>query len=157
MTLATQAKGDYNALGTAAAGTYNGIASGTKTAYDNLELTSKERQKVHSWNVTTNVGLDQQRRLHPYSGYTERLRSGNCCGGSSFVPPMPFDVNNLAAQKFGQQQAMLAPYDAKALAELRANLAATGRTGWLLTPQGRLLALSWLHTICPKAPAMLGC
>lgn len=139
--LATQAKGDYNALGTAAAGTYNGIASGTKTAYDNLLADVKgTTEKFTPWNVTTNVGSTNKGVFTPTAGTQNVSDQATAAAGSSFGAANAVDVNNLAAQKFGQQQAMLAPYDAKALAELRANLAATGRTGVASNATGQAIS-----------------
>jgi len=128
--LATQAKGDYNALGTAAAGTYNGIASGTKTAYDNLlNKVEGTTEKFTPWNVTTNVGSTNKGVFTPTAGTQNVSDQATAAAGSSFGAANNIDVNNLAQQKFGQQKAMLAPYDAQELAKLRANLQATGRTG----------------------------
>lgn len=139
--LATQAKGDYNALGTAAAGTYNGIAGGTKTAYDNLLADVKgTTEKFTPWNVTTNVGSTNKGIFTPAAGTQNVSDQATAAAGSSFGAANAVDVNNLAAQKFGQQQAMLAPYDAKALAELRANLAATGRTGVASNATGQAIS-----------------
>ena len=139
--LATQAKGDYNALGTAAAGTYNNVASGNKSAYDNLLTDIKSNsEKFTPWNVTTNVGTTNKGLFTPTVGTQNVSDQATAAAGSSFGAANAIDVNNLAQQKFGQQQAMLAPYDAKALAELRANLAATGRTGVASNATGQAIS-----------------
>lgn len=139
--LATQAKGDYNALGTAAAGTYNGIAGGTKTAYDNLLADVKgTTEKFTPWNVTTNVGSTNKGIFTPAAGTQNVSDQATAAAGSSFGAANAVDVNNLAAQKFGQQQAMLAPYDAQELAKLRANLQATGRTGAASNATGQAIS-----------------
>lgn len=139
--LATQAKGDYNALGTAAAGTYNGIASGTKTAYDNLLADVKgTTEKFTPWNVTTNVGSTNKGVFTPTAGTQNVSDQATAAAGSSFGAANNIDVNNLAQQKFGQQKAMLAPYDAQELAKLRANLQATGRTGAASNATGQAIS-----------------
>ena len=139
--LATQAKGDYNALGTAAAGTYNGIASGTKTAYDNLlNKVEGTTEKFTPWNVTTNVGSTNKGVFTPTAGTQNVSDQATAAAGSSFGAANNIDVNNLAQQKFGQQKAMLAPYDAQELAKLRANLQATGRTGAASNATGQAIS-----------------
>lgn len=139
--LATQAKGDYNALGTAAAGTYNGIASGTKTAYDNLlNKVEGTTEKFTPWNVTTNVGSTNKGLFTPTVGTQNVSDQATAAAGSSFGAANNIDVNNLAQQKFGQQKAMLAPYDAQELAKLRANLQATGRTGAASNATGQAIS-----------------
>lgn len=128
--LATGAKTDYTNLGTAAAGVYNGIAGGTKTAYDNLlGKVEGTAEKFTPWNVTTNVGSTNKGMFTPTPGIQNVSDQATSAAGSSFGAANNIDVNNLAQQKFGQQKATLAPYDAQDLAKLRANLAATGRTG----------------------------
>ena len=139
--LATQAKGDYNALGTAASGTYNGIASGTKTAYDNLlNKVEGTTEKFTPWNVTTNVGSTNKGLFTPTVGTQNVSDQATAAAGSSFGAANNIDVNNLAQQKFGQQKAMLAPYDAQELAKLRANLQATGRTGAASNATGQAIS-----------------
>jgi len=139
--LATQAKGDYNALGGAAAGVYNGVAGGNKAAYDSLLTDLKgSTEKFTPWNVTTNVGSTNKGIFTPTTGTQNVSDQATAAAGASFGAANNIDVNNLAAQKFGQQQAMLAPYDAKALAELRANLAATGRTGVASNATGQAIS-----------------
>lgn len=139
--LATQAKGDYNALGTAASETYNGIASGTKTAYDNLlNKVEGTTEKFTPWNVTTNVGSTNKGLFTPTVGTQNVSDQATAAAGSSFGAANNIDVNNLAQQKFGQQKAMLAPYDAQELAKLRANLQATGRTGAASNATGQAIS-----------------
>lgn len=139
--LATGAKTDYTNLGTAAAGVYNGIAGGTKTAYDNLlNKVEGTAEKFTPWNVTTNVGSTNKGMFTPTAGIQNVSDQATAAAGSSFGAANAIDVNNLAQQKFGQQKATLAPYDAQDLASLRANLAATGRTGVASNATGQAIS-----------------
>lgn len=131
-----------NNFGTAAAGIYNGIAGGTKSAYDQLVAdTKKSIGTFKPFNISTNVGsTDTAGNFNLTPGMQAVSDNATSAAGSSFGAANDIDVNNLAAQKFAQQQSMLAPYDAQDLAKLRANLAATGRTGVASNATGQAIS-----------------
>lgn len=128
--LGDQAKRDYNNLGTSAAGVFNGISTGTKTAYDKLlEDVKGTSEKFTPWNVTTNIGSTNKGVFTPTAGTQNVSDQATEAAADSFRGASAIDVDNLAKQKFDMQKQSLLPYDDMDIAKLRANLAATGRTG----------------------------
>lgn len=121
----------YGLLGDQVGNTYNNLATQTEGQYRGLaDRTKAEVGKFTPYNITTNVGSTNDKGAFTASpGMQGVSDSATKAAQSSFDAGNAIDVNNLAGQRYDLMQSIFAPGDNAALAELRANQQARGRSG----------------------------
>ncbi len=121
----------YGLLGDQVGNTYNNLATQTEGQYKGLaDRTKAEVGKFTPYNITTNVGSTNDKGAFTASpGMQGVSDSATKAAQSSFDAGNAIDVNNLAGQRYDLMQSIFAPGDNAALAELRANQQARGRSG----------------------------
>lgn len=121
----------YGLLGDQVGNTYNNLATQTEGQYRGLaDRTKAEVGKFTPYNITTNVGSTNDKGAFTASpGMQGVSDSATKAAQSSFDAGNAIDVNNLAGQRYNLMQSIFAPGDNAALAELRANQQARGRSG----------------------------